>query len=84
MRDLPPWAWLAIGVIVAALLVLLTGHDIAGIGGAAPVLVERRLRRARELRDEAAEVIDDGPGLDEAEREGIDEMAARWRNGGGL
>ena len=85
MKRIPGWAWAVLAIILIALVAWwLTGDKrVAGGAVAAPVAVQW-LRRARRLREEADDICDPGPELDEAEQAGIAEAAVKWRNGGGL
>lgn len=84
MSRVPGWAWFALALlIIAAAAWWITGDPRPAGGAVAAGVAVEWARRARKLRAEAAEV-DDGPELDEAEREGIDAMRNRWTNGSGL
>jgi len=85
MSRIPGWAWAVLAIILIAIVAWwLTGDKrVAGGAVAAPVAAQW-LRRARRLREEADDIEDPGPALDEAEREGIDAMRNRFRSGGGL
>lgn len=85
MKRVPGWAWAVLAIILIAIVAWwLTGDKRVGAGAVAAPVAAQWLRRARRLREEADDVVGPGPALDEAEREGIDAMRNRFRNGGGL